>query len=63
MARGNNYGEVSRNMNRVTLINGDCLESLRDIHSESVDAVVTDPPYGLHEYTPEQLTKMRNRKG
>jgi len=24
---------------------------------------VTDPPYGLHEYTPEQQTKLRNGKG
>lgn len=26
---------------------GDCLEVLRDLPSESVDAVVTDPPYGI----------------
>jgi len=25
--------------------------------------VVTDPPYGLHEYTPQQQVKMRNGKG
>ncbi|MAR05663.1 MAG: hypothetical protein CL862_00975 [Cyanobium sp. NAT70] len=29
------------------LFNGDCLEELRELPSESVDSVVTDPPYGL----------------
>ena len=26
---------------------GDCLDLLKDIPSDSIDAVVTDPPYGL----------------
>ena len=32
---------------RVVLHQGDCLEILRTIPDESIDAVVTDPPYGL----------------
>jgi site-specific DNA-methyltransferase (adenine-specific) len=32
---------------RVTLHHGDCLEVLRQIPDASIDAVVTDPPYGL----------------
>lgn len=31
----------------ITLLHGDCLEVLRDMEACSVDAVVTDPPYGL----------------
>jgi len=31
----------------VTLWHGDCLEVLRDLPDASIDAVVTDPPYGL----------------
>ena len=29
------------------VIQGDCLEVLKTLDSESVDAIVTDPPYGL----------------
>jgi len=29
------------------IINGDCIEELKKLESNSVDAVVTDPPYGL----------------
>ena len=32
---------------RATIYNGDCLEVLRALPDASVDAVVTDPPYGL----------------
>jgi hypothetical protein len=31
----------------VSLIHGDCLEELKRLPENSVDAVVTDPPYGL----------------
>lgn len=30
-----------------TIIHGDCLEVMRDMAENSVDAIVTDPPYGL----------------
>lgn len=29
------------------IIHGDCLEELKKLEDNSVDAVVTDPPYGL----------------
>jgi len=32
---------------RLTLLLGDCLERMRELPAASVDAVVTDPPYGL----------------
>lgn len=42
---------------------GDCRDWLRDAEPDSVSAVVTDPPYGLHEYQPEELAKMRRGRG
>lgn len=45
------------------LVEADCFEWLRRQPENSAHAVVTDPPYGLVEYTPEQQEKLRNRKG
>ncbi len=36
-------------------LEGDCLEILRSLDDNSVDAVVTDPPYGLAEHKPAAL--------
>ena len=32
---------------RATIYTGDCLDVMRSMPDGSVDAVVTDPPYGL----------------
>jgi len=45
------------------LYSGDCTEWLRGRQPNSVHAVVTDPPYGLVEYEPEQQQKMRTGRG
>jgi len=34
-------------MQSVKLLKGDCLELMKDIPDESVDAVITDPPYNI----------------
>lgn len=46
-----------------TLINADCFDWLENQQPNSFHAVVTDPPYGLREYTPEQQSKLRKGKG
>ena len=38
-----------------TIIHGDCLEELKKLDDNSVDAVVTDPPYGLSNTKPQQV--------
>lgn len=48
---------------RATLVQADCLEWLSSRHENSIHAVVTDPPYGLHEYSVEQQEKLRNGSG
>lgn len=48
---------------RATLAHADCFEWLKRQDDNAFHAVVTDPPYGLHEYTPEQQSKLRQAKG
>ena len=42
-------------MSEGKVIQGDCLEVLRGMEDNSVDAVVCDPPYGLSNTTPAQV--------
>ena len=46
-----------------TLVHADSFDWIQRREANSIHAVVTDPPYGLHEYTPEQQRKLRNGKG
>jgi site-specific DNA-methyltransferase (adenine-specific) len=41
----------------------DCLNWLREQRPNTIHAVVTDPPYGLFEYSSEQQEKLRKGKG
>ncbi|HWB45559.1 MAG TPA: DNA methyltransferase [Hyphomicrobiaceae bacterium] len=45
------------------LVNADCFDWLASCEQNSIHAIVTDPPYGLIEYSPEQQEKLRNGKG
>ncbi len=46
-----------------TLFHADCFDWLEKQEDNSIHAVVTDPPYGLYEYDPDQQLKLRNGKG
>lgn len=46
-----------------TLHHADCLEWLKAQQPNSVHGVVTDPPYGLIEYSDKELTKRANGNG
>lgn len=35
-------------MSNIILKQGDCLELMKELPDESVDAVITDPPYGIN---------------
>jgi len=45
------------------LVHGDCFEWLEARPEHSVHAVVTDPPYGLREYTDDEKRKLRRGRG
>jgi DNA modification methylase len=48
---------------RTTLYQGDCLEWLSAQPDRSIHAVVTDPPYGLVEYSQKEQEKLRDGHG
>jgi DNA modification methylase len=46
----------------VTLLHGDCIEVMATLPADSVDAVVTDPPYGL-EFMGKEWDSFKKRDG
>jgi hypothetical protein len=46
-----------------TIYNADSLKWLRSQRANSYHAVVTDPPFGMVEYSAEELNKRRNGHG
>ena len=46
-----------------TIYNADSFEWLRLQRANSFHAVVTDPPFGIVEYTAKELNKRRNGRG
>ena len=53
----------SRAFGKSVLVLADCGDWLKAQDVNCIHAVVTDPPYGLVEYSPEQQEKLRNGKG
>jgi DNA modification methylase len=48
---------------QATLIHGSCFDWMRECEPHSLHAIVTDPPYGLVEYTDKEQAKLRNGRG
>jgi DNA modification methylase len=48
---------------RAKLFHANCFDWLATRSEASIHAVVTDPPYGLTEYSPKQLEKLRSGRG
>lgn len=48
---------------RVKLVHSECIEWMDYQRANSIHGVVTDPPYGLFEYSAEQQEKLRSGKG
>ena len=46
-----------------TLINADCFTWMAEQAENSITAIVTDPPYGVKEYTKKEIEKQRSGKG
>lgn len=48
---------------RAKLFHNDCIDWMQAQHERSIHAVVTDPPYGLVEYSAAEQAKLRRRTG
>lgn len=46
-----------------TVFHGDCFDWLRSQSANSIHAIVTDPPYGLVEFSEKEKAKLRNGRG
>ena len=46
----------------IELIQGDCLELMKNIEDESIDLVITDPPYGINLTPQRENGKFKNTK-
>lgn len=53
----------SKKIGKAELVRGNCFEWLAHRTPNSIHAVVTDPPYGLIEYSEEQKAKLKRGKG
>lgn len=54
---------ITSKAGRYELVRADALDWLASAPANSVHAVVTDPPYGLVEYEPDELAKLKNGRG
>ena len=48
---------------QATLYHADCFDWLAGAKVNSIQAVITDPPYGVIEYSEKELAKLRSGKG
>ena len=53
----------SYTLEKVLVVHANCFDWIKLIPESSIHAVVTDPPYGVKEYEPEQLEKRINGNG
>lgn len=56
-------GELAASWGNVKLVQADCLEFLRSQSINTFHGVVTDPPYGLVEYSATEQRKLRSGTG
>ena len=59
---------MDKDFNGISLMQGDCLEKMKDIPNESINLILTDPPYSLgydfenddyEQYSFSEIVKVR----
>ncbi len=59
----NGHGKPAISHGKATLYQADCFDWMEACDGNSIHAIVTDPPYGLVEYTENEQRKLREGKG
>jgi len=59
----NNVEFLTVSAGAAQIVSADCFDWLNQRESSSIHAVVTDPPYGLVEYSEREQVKLRNGRG
>lgn len=54
---------ISHELDRAKLVQANCFEWLRAREAHTIEAIVTDPPYGLVEYSHTEQSKLRKGRG
>lgn len=52
----------SKTMSFANLINGDCLEAMKSLMPESVNLIVTDPPYNIGNFMLDRATNLKRMR-
>jgi len=60
---GFKFKEFNYHLANAITINSDCFNWLNFIPDNSIDSIVTDPPYGIKEYDVDQIKKKVSGKG
>ena len=45
--------------NSIKLFNTDCLNTMKELKGDTVDLIVTDPPYNLGNFMKERATNLK----
>ena len=48
--------------NSIKLFNTDCLNTMKELKDNTVDLIVTDPPYNLGNFMKERATNLRQMR-
>lgn len=48
--------------NTISLLNGDCMEMFKKIPDESIDLIITDPPYNLGNFMKARQTNLKKMR-
>lgn len=53
---------INTNNTTTSLLNGDCIELFKEIADESVDLIITDPPYNLGNFMKARQTNLKKMR-